>query len=194
MSTLVCLFLWCVCSNWLEGSGYINGEEEGKEQIWLQRHHSKKVPTKKTSSKKRRASTSTSSRSSSTTSSSSSSSLLVQNAASAEAHSSQLRYRPWSSQGPVYIGETFQDPKDGTIIRVAHSSNGSRLNDVQKEVDKKWSRKHYCCKDVSCRICADYCRTTRANLCLSVVKSMRKVDKPNGPKFKQIVDSILRNR
>ena len=114
--------------------------------------------------------------------------------ASAEAHSGQLRYRPWSAQGPVYIGETFQDPKDGTIIRVAHSSNGSRLNDVRKEVDKKWSRKHYCCNDVSCRICADYCRTTRANLCLSVVKCMRKVDKPNGPKFKQIVDSILRNR
>ena len=141
---LVWVFLWCVCSNWLEGSGCINGEKEGKEQIW-------KTRTKKTSSKKRRASTSTSSRSSSTTSSS----------ASAEAHSSQLRYRPWSSQGPVYIGETCQDPKDGTIIRVAHSSNGSRLNDVQKEVDKKWSRKHYCCKDFSCRICADYCRTTR---------------------------------
>ena len=167
-------------------------KKKAKNKSGFERHRSKKVPTKKTSSKKRRASTSTSSRSSSTTSSSSSSSSSKP--ASAEAHSSQLRYRPWSSQGPVYIGETFQDPKDGTIIRVVHSSNGSRLNDVQKEVDKKWSRKHYCCKDVSCHICADYCRTTRANLCLSVVKSMRKVDKPNGPKFKQIVDSILRNR
>ena len=191
--TLVCLFLWFACSNCLEGSGYINGEEEGKEQLWLQEASFKQGPTKKTSSKKTRASTSTSSRSSSTTSSSPSSSSSSKSA-SAEAHSGQLRYRPWSAQGPVYIGETFQDPKDGTIIRVAHSSNGSRLNDVRKEVDKKWSRKHYCCNDVSCRICADYCRTTRANLCLSVVKSMRKVEKPNGPKFKQIVDSILRNR
>ena len=52
------------------------------------------------------------------------------------------------------------------------SSNGSRLTDALKEVEKKWSNKTFCCKDGSCRICADYCRTTRANLCLSVVKSM----------------------
>ena len=106
---------------------------------------------------------------------------------------SQLTHRPWSAKGPVYVGEIFQDLKDGTVIRVANSSNGSRLTDAQREGDKKWSHKHFCCRDDSYYICADYRRTNRANLCLSVIKSMRKVDKPNGPKFQQIVERILRN-
>ena len=126
--------------------------------------------------------------------SSSSSSSTSSKPSSAEAQSSQLQHRPWSLQGPVYIGETFQDPEHGTIIRVVRSSNGSRLTDALNEVEKKWSNKTFCCKNGSCRICAAYCRTTRANLCVSVVKSMRKSDKPNGPKFKRIVDDILRNR
>ena len=165
-----------------------------KDKSGYKKHRSKKARSKKKSSKKRRAPTSTSSSSSSTTSSSSSSSTSCSKPPSTEVQSSQLQHRPWSLQGPVYIGETFQDPEHGTIIRVVRSSNGSRLTDALNEVEKKWSNKTFCCKNGSCRICAAYCRTTRANLCVSVVKSMRKSDKPNGPKFKRIVDDILRNR
>ena len=161
------------------------------------KHHSKKK--KKKSSKKRRAPTTTSSSSSSSSStasssSSSSSTISSPKPASNEMKGPELQHRSWATKGPVYIGETYQDPKDGTIIKVVRTTNRSRLHYAEQEFHEHWPKIHYCCKDPACYLCADYRRTTRANLCLSVVRSMRKVDKPNGAKFKKIVDDILRTR
>ena len=99
----------------------------------------------------------------------------------------QLQYRPWSTSGPVYIGETFQDPEDGTIIKVVRATNRSRLNYAELELQEKWPKVHYCCKDSCCHLCVDYRRTTRAQLCLAQ-------SQPNGSKFKQALDDILRTR
>ena len=156
-------------------------------------HHSKK---KKKSSKKRRRDSTSSTSSSSTDSSSSSSSASTcptsSKERSPEPTNKQLVYPSWSSKSPVCAGETYQDPKDGTIIRVVRVRTRSRLMDAVDTAKQQWSKKSFCCLDSSCRICADYCRTSRANACLSIINCTRKNDKPNGPLFKKIVNDILR--
>ena len=163
------------------------------------RHRSKHQPIKKkkkTSKKRRRDSTPSSTSSSSSDSPSSSSSTSTSSTTSKkrspEPVKKQLVYPSWSSKSPVCAGETYQDPKDGTIIRVVRVRTRSRLMDAVDTAKQQCSKKSFCCRDSSCRICADYCRTARANLCLSVIGSTRKNDKPNGLLFKKIVNDILR--
>ena len=159
------------------------------------KHQRSKKKKKKSSKKRRRDSTSSTSSSSSDSSSSSSSastSSTTSKKRSPEPIKKQLVYPSCSSKSPVCAGETYQDPKDGTIIRVVRVRTRSRFMDAVDSAKQQWSKKSFCCRDSSCRICADYCRTSRANLCLSVIGSTRKNDKPNGLLFKKIVNDILR--
>ena len=91
------------------------------------------------------------------------------------------------------LGKSFKTSKMELSFELLIPAMVLDLLMPKEKATKKWSHKHFCCRDDSYYICADYRRTNRANLCLSVIKSMRKVDKPNGPKFQQIVERILRN-
>ena len=184
-------------------TGSCNGQEEDPQEEDQTSNFKTSIKAstfqeKKKSSKKRRrdsttsSSTSSSSSDSSSPSSSASTSSTTSKKRSPEPVKKQPVYPSWSSKSPVCAGETYQDPKNGTIIRVVRVRTRSRLMDAVDTAKQQWSKKSFCCRDSSCRICADYCRTSRANLCLSVIGSTRKNDKPNGLLFKKIVNDILR--
>ena len=52
-------------------------------------------------------------------------------------------YPSWSSESPVCAGETYQDPKDGTIIRVVRVRTRSRLMDAVDTAKQQWSKKSF---------------------------------------------------
>ena len=78
------------------------------------------------------------------------------------------------------------------IVLSVRSSNRLRLNDSVAECKNRWSKVRHYCKDVSCDICADYCRPSRASLRVAVTKNSGKQDNPNNKKFQAVVDRILR--
>jgi len=155
LSLQQCL-LWLVCSVWLKDRAPVCrcSIPMAKKKKAKNNHHHKhrarksRLPTKSKKSKKRRAPTTTSTSSSSSSSSSGSTSQSSSSSSTSSkslitpVDNRQTCYRPWTTSGPVYIGEVFQDPKDGAITRVVRTGNGSRLNDSLKEVQQKWERQH----------------------------------------------------